>query len=311
MDQQTGRKPRGDEFEKQVDVGGRQRLHGRVAREDFGQQLASGGTLGEEFRHRHRRLEHQRSMDHVAEVEYAHAMLAGFVQQQVARMTVAVNRLRAQAPQLAEPGSEPIERTAHQLAAGRRIQVIGILEQRRRLAHVPGDALREGHVKKSRQGVVKSRQRLADGIERAGIARPAGGECAWHERDQAQLIGCAGDHALAQGRAATRPDDARHRKLGRLLGEVVQHRALAVQNRGIGSRIDDLQHVLAPVGADEPEIAITLTRQEARATLNVVDFQRQAFGVRRCDRRRIGLQRDQTLDAQLLLSPSAERTAPV
>ena len=296
MNEQTGGEPPGDQLEQHLDFGARQGLNARVAGEDLRDLRVSRGTFGEEFRHCHRRFEHPRRVDHVPEVEYAHARASRRIQQQIARMAVTMDGLRAQPAQRSQPGRQVGDGATHQRATGIAIEVIGKLKQCRRLAHVPGDALSQGDVKEARQRVIEARETPANGVECARIGWTTGGEFARQVSNQANLIGDACDHTATKGTAAAGLNNPRHWQIGCLLGEVTQYGGLAVEDRGVGGRIDHLEHVFAPIGGIETEIAVTLAGQEARLGADAIDFQREALGVRRCDLRWISLECDQSLE---------------
>ncbi len=296
MDQQIGRQPGGDEFIEQFHIRAQQGLHRGVAGEDLRNQLVAGDALGEKFRHRDRRFKNQRCVDHVTEVENAHA-LAGVIEQQVARVAIAMDGLRPQSAHGAQLRREAVERKPHQTAARARVQVVDILEQRRRLAYVPDDPLAEGRVKVSRQRPVQACQRLADTLQGPGIGSAQRGQRARHERNHAHVVPYAGDHAASQGAAVAGLDDPRHRERRRLLGQITQHAALAIQGRCVGGRVHDLEHEFLTIGGTETEIAVPLAGQGLRARHDPEVLLRQSLGVRGRHLRRIGPKRDQAFHA--------------
>ena len=169
--QQIGGEPRGDEIEQHFDVGAQQGLHGRIAGQNFEALPEASHTFGQEFRHGHRRLEHEQP----------------WIMSPKSRMpTQAVpssssRRLRGwQSPWIAcerKPRSMPSRATnSSSTEAGAAAfvgKIFGEFMQRRCLTHVPHDPLCERDVEEAGKRSVQPGQALTDMSVRTGAGRLA------------------------------------------------------------------------------------------------------------------------------------------
>jgi hypothetical protein len=162
MQHQGDGMPRRDEIEKHGNVGGCERLDPGVALQHLGKVRDVGQSLREQFGHGHGRLQHQRRMNHIPEIQNAADRPSGGIDQEVAGVAVPMDRLAAQP-------SQPWKACRHGFTDYRdtapdrcRFDEGSELHEFGQSTNVPGDALGQSGMEKTLQGLIHSRQGFAD-----------------------------------------------------------------------------------------------------------------------------------------------------
>ena len=145
---------RDDRLEQGGEFGVLQRQNRIVAGNYLGGVVDGGEVFAGGFGGGNGNVEHQRAMDHVAEVEQAGDRALLRVNQHVAGVAVVMDDLGAQARQLGHEGDEAVEHAADQSAVGGIADEVGGWAQLNRAAGVPYDALARCRVEEVRERTV-------------------------------------------------------------------------------------------------------------------------------------------------------------
>ncbi len=247
MHQHRGGMARADDVEQQFDIIAPQRLALRIALQHGGQRIERHRALRQELGHRHRRLEYQGRVDHVAEIQNSADRLSR-IDQQIARVAVAMNGLTAQAAKPRLTAAKGAGHPLHRAAQRRGFDGAAEFHEFAETPHVPGQAPRQRGMKKSLQGTVEPCQGGTQVSQQGGAGRRTGQELPGQIAHQAGGV----VHPIATETAQRLPvqggEQPRHRQAGILFGQMIENRYQAVAAVGVGGEILDFEHELMGVG---------------------------------------------------------------
>jgi hypothetical protein len=158
----------GDDVVQQLHLIGVQGLPPRVAVQHGARRRQRYHGLGQQFRHRHRRLEYQGRVDHIAEIENAADRAPIGRHQQVGGVAVAVDGLTAQAPQAGQAGAKGAGDPLDGVTQLRGFDVARVFCEFGQAPHVPCQGPGQGWMKKSLQRSVDAGQGGADILQQRG-----------------------------------------------------------------------------------------------------------------------------------------------
>ena len=260
MQQNGDGMPRRDEVEKHRDLGRLDRLDERVAFENGRHLIGCGQSFRQQFGHGHRRLQNQRRMNHVAEIQNpAHCTSRG-INEQVAGVTITVNRLGTQSAQCRKPLLHRAEDFHDALPDAGRVDIGGVFDEFGQAADVPRDALSQSRVEETAQCPIDSSQGASDVHQQWRLRRDLRQQPPRDISHEACRVSDAVPLDAAQIRARLRCENSRYRQRRISFRQVAQYADLAVRRLRIGSAVHYLQYIFASIGGANMKIAVTFAR---------------------------------------------------
>lgn len=165
---------RRDDVVQQLHLLGLQGLALRIALQHGCNRIQRRRRLRQQLRHRNRRLENQRRVNHIAKIQNAADRLAVCIHQQVARMAVSVDGLAAQAAQPRQTGAKGTRDLVDRFTQRHRFDGGAEFRQLAKPPHIPRQAPRQGWMKETLQSAVQPRQSAAGVLQQSRTGRGIG-----------------------------------------------------------------------------------------------------------------------------------------